>query len=48
MIEEAEGALMALGYKKSDAEKMVSAAWKLGDYSRSQDLIRAALKTLSK
>ena len=48
MIEEAESALITLGYKKSDAEKMVSAAWKLGEYSRSQDLIRAALKTLSK
>ncbi|RMA79257.1 Holliday junction branch migration protein RuvA [Umboniibacter marinipuniceus] len=48
MIEEAEGALIALGYKKSDAEKMVSAAWKLSEFSRSQDLIRAALKTLSK
>ena len=30
MMEEAEGALVALGYKKSDAEKMVSNAWTRG------------------
>ncbi len=48
LIDEAESALISLGYKKSDASKMVEAAWKRGKYNKSQELIRATLKQVVK
>ncbi|MDN7124629.1 Holliday junction branch migration protein RuvA [Pseudidiomarina terrestris] len=44
--EDATGALMALGYKPAQAEKAVAAALKTHGEASSEELIRAALKTM--
>lgn len=44
--EDATGALMALGYKPAQAEKAVAAAYKTHSDASSEELIRAALKTM--
>lgn len=48
LFDEAQSALLALGYKNSEAEKLVAQAWKQAEYNKSQDLIRAALKLVAK
>lgn len=45
MVQEAESALIALGYKPTEAAKAVSAAMN-EDITRSEELIRAALKSM--
>lgn len=46
MREDAESALLALGYKPQEAEKMVQAVLKEQDVGSSEELIRLALKRL--
>jgi len=48
LIDEAQSALVALGYKKNDAVKLVDSAWKAGEYTNSQSLIKASLRQLAK
>lgn len=47
IVSEAESALVALGYKPVEASKMVAAVLKGNSVSRSEDLIRLALRSLS-
>lgn len=47
MVAEAESALVALGYKPVEASKMVAGVLKGNTVSRSEDLIRLALRSLS-
>jgi len=44
---EAETALVALGYKPTDASKMIAAAVKLQPAGKSEDLIRHALRSMA-
>jgi Holliday junction DNA helicase RuvA len=44
---EAESALVALGYKPTDAAKMISSIQKDGGHQSSEELIRLALKSLA-
>ncbi|NVK11039.1 MAG: Holliday junction branch migration protein RuvA [Gammaproteobacteria bacterium] len=44
--DEAQAALQGLGYKPSEAEKLVAAALKQSAFTRSQDLIKAALQQI--
>ena len=46
--DDAQAALQGLGYKPSEAEKLVAAALKDGAYTRSEDLIKAALKQVTR
>lgn len=46
VIAEAESALIALGYKPTDASKAVNAVLKANEVSRSEDLIRLALRSM--
>jgi len=46
MVAEAEAALTSLGYKPTEASKMVSGVLKNNSVSRSEDLIRLSLKSL--
>lgn len=48
IMSEAESALVALGYKPAEASKRVTAVWKTAEFTRTQDLIRATLKSISK
>ena len=48
VVGEAVEALLALGYKSTDAEKMIQRAQQSGDYSSASDLIRSALQTTVK
>jgi len=46
MVAEAEAALTSLGYKPTEASKMVAGALKNNSVNRSEDLIRLSLKSL--
>lgn len=46
MVAEAEAALLSLGYKPTEASKMVSGALKNNTVTRSEELIRLSLKSL--
>lgn len=48
VVGEAIEALLALGYKSADAEKMIQGAQQSGDYTSASDLIRSALQTTVK
>ena len=48
VAEEAEGALVALGYKPQEAARMIGAAYVPEDNPSSEDLIRLALQSLVK
>ena len=45
-VAEAEAALQSLGYKPTEAQKLVNAA--KGDFTEASDIIRAALKSMNK
>jgi Holliday junction DNA helicase RuvA len=47
MVAEAESALVALGYKPTEASKMVAGVLKSHTVTRSEELIRLALRSLS-
>ncbi len=46
MIEEAEGALIALGYKPTEAAKVIAGILREQDVVRSEELIRLALRSM--
>src|SRR5690625_7687204 len=46
-LEEAESALIALGYRPTEAARMVSAAGRENPEASSQELIRTALRSIS-
>jgi len=48
MSDDAQAALQGLGYKPSDAEKLVASAQKGQSFTRSEDLIKAALKQVTR
>ena len=48
VVSEAVEALLALGYKSADAEKMIQRAQQAGDYASASELIRSALQTMVK
>jgi holliday junction DNA helicase RuvA len=47
MLAEAESALVALGYKPAEAAKAISAAMKQTELARTEDVIRAVLRSMS-
>lgn len=48
LIQDAETALLTLGYKRYDARKIISKLMKENDFSTSEEIIKAAIKALYK